>query len=205
MKAYMLAALTALLLSGCFAANKDHYHAVADAPEEIHKLKQADKKIKEDIHSLQKAVEDMRTSMKNEIKAKSVSVNQNSPASIQVIMQQQLMFASGSSDISSAGRKTLVKFAEALKHAPASANIRIVGHTDNLPVSRKLKHQYADNWALSTARAAAVARFLVWGTHLEPKRLHIEGSGSTQPIASNDTEEGRAKNRRIELFVEINA
>lgn len=204
MKAYIIGACAALLLSGCFAANKDHYHAIADAPDDIQKLKKADRHMEEEIHSIQKALQDMQSRMKREIQTESVAVKQPTSDSIQVIMQQQLVFASGSSDISPSGRNTLVKFAEALKRAPKSAHIRIVGHTDNRPVGDKLKATYPDNWALSTARAAAVARFLIWGAQVEPKRIHVEGSADTQPVADNATEKGRAQNRRIELFVEDN-
>ena len=202
MKAYIAMACSALLLSSCYALNEEHYNSVVETPSEIESLKQSDEQMKQELRSIKDALSSMKTNMKSEIHAESVAVKQPTPESIQVIMQQQLMFASGSSEISSAGRETLVKFANALKHAPTSATVRIVGHTDNRPVGSKLKNKYADNWALSTARAAAVARFLVWGAHLEPKRLHIEGSAGTQPIASNATEKGRAQNRRIELFVE---
>ncbi|MDQ6956105.1 MAG: OmpA family protein, partial [Mariprofundaceae bacterium] len=140
--------------------------------------------------------------MHSEISNESVAIAQPTATSIQVVLQQQLMFDSGSSDISGTGREALVKFSDALRHAPEDATIRIIGHSDNRPVGAELKTAFTDNWGLSAARAAAVARFFVWGAHINPNRIHIEASAGTQPVADNATEEGRAQNRRIELFVE---
>jgi len=202
MKSYALAIITMFLLSGCYPLNKEHYNSVVETPGQIESLQKSNEKMQQDIRSLQDSLSHMQESMRSEIKNESVAIVQPTATSIQVVLQQQLLFDSGSSDMSANGRETLVKFADALHRAPESATIRIVGHTDNRPISAELKTKFTDNWELSAARAAAVARFLVWGAQVDPNRLHIEARAGTRPIANNATEEGRAQNRRIELFVE---
>jgi len=201
MKTYTLAVITMFLLSGCYALNKEHYNSVLETPAKIESLHQSNEKMQHDIRSLKDSLSQMKKNLHREISTESIALAQPSPTSIRIILQQQLIFDSGSSDISSQGRETLVKFSDALQHLPQSATIRVVGHSDNRPLGTELKTTFIDNWGLSAARAAAVARFLVWGAHIDPYRLHIEASAGTQPIADNNNEAGRAKNRRIELFV----
>jgi len=197
----MLALISMFLLSGCYTLNEEHYNTVVETPAKIESLQKSNEQMQQDIRSLKDSLSRMKSNMHTEISNASAAVAQPSPTSIKVVLQQQLMFDSGSSDISANGREALVKFADALNKAPQTATIRIVGHSDNRPVAGALKTKFTDNWELSAARAAAVARFLVWGAHIAPERLHIEASAGTQPVADNNNEEGRAQNRRIELFV----
>ncbi len=83
---------------------------------------------------------------------------------------------------------------------PIGRNIRIEGHTD-IGVVRSPR--YRNNWDLSAARAATVVTYLEQAHRVEPKRLSAVGRGSTKPIATNDTLEGRETNRRIEIVVEM--
>jgi len=172
---------------------------VVDTPSEIETLKKSDEQMKQEIRELKDA---LGRKMQQEIDAKAVAVKQETLKSIQVTMQQKLVFSSASIQLSAAGRKALASFGKTFKQSPTMATIRIIGHTDNQPVSQRLRKTYTDNWDLSAARAAAVARYLIWGMHIDPQRIHIEGSAHTQSVASNATKKGRAANRRIELFVE---
>ncbi|MFQ5582233.1 MAG: flagellar motor protein MotB, partial [Mariprofundaceae bacterium] len=108
----------------------------------------------------------------------------------------------GSIAISSTGRQALARLAEGLRKSPDNSRIRIVGHTDAWPVGETLRARFTDNWELSAARAAAVARVLVWGEDIPETRIQVEGRAHTKPVAKNDSAKGRAKNRRIEVFVE---
>ncbi|MEO0231192.1 MAG: OmpA family protein, partial [candidate division WOR-3 bacterium] len=74
--------------------------------------------------------------------------------------------------------------------------IEIEGHTDNVPVSTP---EFPSNLELSKARAEAVKRYIVNKFKIEPERIKTVGYGDTRPVASNETEEGRALNRRIEI------
>ncbi|MDQ6953989.1 MAG: OmpA family protein [Mariprofundaceae bacterium] len=202
MKITVISIMVMFFLSACHTLNQEHYDSIVATPGEIKSLQQSNKKVQQDILSIKDSLSRMQHSMKQEINRLSVNISQPTSTSIQIVLQQQLLFDSGSSLISVSGRKALSKFATALEHAPASAKVRIVGHTDNQPVGATLKGTFTDNWELSADRAAAVARYLVWGEKISPNRLHIEGSAGTQAVADNATKEGRAKNRRIELFIE---
>ena len=96
------------------------------------------------------------------------------------------------------GKEALAKLASVL-NANTDINTDIEGHTDNKPIHSKM---YADNWALSTARATSIARVLIDDYSVPPARLIASGRSYYHPIASNDTPEGRAQNRRTEIILE---
>ena len=79
--------------------------------------------------------------------------------------------------------------------------IRIEGHTDNVPISTKLQDRFKTNWELSTARATTVVRYLIDQGGVDRQYLSAVGYADTHPLASNDSEEGRSSNRRIEIVL----
>ncbi|MBB3457868.1 chemotaxis protein MotB [Rhizobium sp. BK313] len=118
------------------------------------------------------------------------------------VFQSEVLFPSGAADLNPDGQAEMAKLAAALidlsKEIPPEINwvLRVDGHTDNVPLSGN--GRYPDNWALSSARAIAVVKFLI--AHGVPAdRLVAAGFGEFQPIAPGDTPEARATNRRIEL------
>ena len=117
-----------------------------------------------------------------------------------VNLRSEALFSSGQIRLSNRGRENMVKVAEAL--TPFSdLNIRIEGHTDNVPVGGTLKETHASNWEVSVARAASTARYLQSRGGLNPATLSAQGFGEHRPLASNDTAEGRNQNRRIEIVI----
>ncbi|MBE0598631.1 MAG: OmpA family protein, partial [Desulfuromonadales bacterium] len=80
--------------------------------------------------------------------------------------------------------------------------LRVTGHTDNVPIAPQNRHYFADNDALSEARAKSVADYLTEFLALAPGQVEVAGRGETEPVASNATTEGRALNRRVEVRVE---
>ena len=76
--------------------------------------------------------------------------------------------------------------------------MRVEGHTDNLPINTP---RFPSNWELSTARATSVIRYLIEEENLDPERLSAAGYGEYRPIDANDTPEGRARNRRVDLVI----
>ncbi len=77
--------------------------------------------------------------------------------------------------------------------------IKVIGHTDNTPISRTVR--FPSNYELSVERAKSVAALLKLGLHRSEPRSQTDGKGETAPIASNKTPEGRAKNRRVEIMI----
>jgi chemotaxis protein MotB len=114
-----------------------------------------------------------------------------------VDVAEQLFFDSGRATLKETGKAVLKKVADAIKAYDDKA-IRVVGHTDNVPISGALQKTYASNWELSVARATTVVRFLQ-ESGIEPERLVATGRAEYAPIAANDSSEGRQKNRRIEI------
>ncbi|THF53562.1 peptidoglycan -binding protein [Allorhizobium terrae] len=118
------------------------------------------------------------------------------------VFQSEVLFPSGSADMNPNGQEEMTKLASALidlsKEIPSDINwvLRVDGHTDNVQMSGN--GRYADNWALSAARAISVVKFLI-SKGVPADRLAAAGFGEYQPIAPGDTPEARAQNRRIEL------
>jgi chemotaxis protein MotB len=115
-------------------------------------------------------------------------------------MVDKIIFPSGSAEISKAGKKVLDKVVSILKDIK-DKRIQVEGHTDNVRIVSELKNRYPTNWELSTARATEVVRYLQEHGGLDPSLLSATGYGEHKPVASNDTEEGRHKNRRIEIVL----
>ena len=116
-----------------------------------------------------------------------------------VDLAEQIFFDSGRAVLKKGGKEVLKKVAEALK-GYESKIIRVVGHTDNVPLAKTLQGTFPTNWDLSVARATNVVRFLQ-DTGIPPERMIPSGRGEYDPVALNDTPEGRQKNRRIEIML----
>lgn len=114
---------------------------------------------------------------------------------IHINFTDDFFFKTGSSFIAPRGREALNTVAQTLRENPRLTCF-IVGNTDTISVKGK-----ADNWSLSTERANAVVRVLHYTYNINPKRLTSAGKGKYNPVASNDTPEGREKNRRIEIIL----
>jgi chemotaxis protein MotB len=111
-----------------------------------------------------------------------------------VEVAEQLFFDSGKAALKDTGKDVLKRVGEALK-GYEDKMIRVVGHTDNVPIATS---QYPSNWELSAARATTVVRFLQ-SSGVPPERMTASGRGEFSPIAPNDDADGRRKNRRIEI------
>ena len=119
-----------------------------------------------------------------------------------------VLFDSGSDRLKKDGKDILGKIAEVIRTDPdlAAREFQVAGHTDNKPLHGGT---FKDNWGLSAMRARSVLTFLTEPTEkggggLDPKNWSAAGYADTDPVASNDTPEGRQKNRRVELVVQPN-
>lgn len=117
---------------------------------------------------------------------------------VYVSMENKLLFSSGSWAVGSEGRKAVVQLGEVLADNTDIA-VLIEGHTDNVPYTGS--GQLSGNWDLSTKRATAIVKILKENSSINPENLTAAGRGEFAPIASNDTAEGKAKNRRIEVIL----
>ena len=141
----------------------------------------------------------IETSLKDQIAAMNIEVVEMKDQ-LKMVLVDTILFESGSTQLSENGKALLRVIAKSIKDNE-NQNILVMGHTDNTPISARLKKRFPSNWELSAARASAVVRFLQHQGKVEPQRLSAQGYSYYQPIASNKTEKGRRQNRRIEIIL----
>ncbi len=144
------------------------------------------------VNNLRKTVEDALVNFK----AEDLSVETKN-GKVYVSLSDKLLFPSGSAQINADGEKAIGKLAEVLNANP-KINIDVVGHTDTVPIKT---NRFPDNWELSTARATSITRLLTDTYNVPGARLTASGGSKYSPVASNETKEGRAKNRRTEIIL----
>ena len=152
------------------------------------------------IASKDQAMRDLKDAISKALTAfegKGLTVEQRD-GKVYVSMENKLLFKSGSWAIGSEGRTAIEQLGTVLADNPDIA-VLIEGHTDNDPFSSG--GQIANNWDLSTKRATAIVQILNENGAINPESLTAAGRGEFAPIASNETTEGKAKNRRIEVVL----
>ena len=115
---------------------------------------------------------------------------------IEIVLPEVMLFPSGQANLIEEAMAFLDDMAPMLSEI--SNYIEVEGHTDNRPIST---NRFPSNWDLSTARANEVIRYLVEEHGIQPERFTSVGYGEYRPIASNDTREGRSKNRRVVMMI----
>ncbi len=137
--------------------------------------------------------------LRSEIAEKDVAL-ERARQGLTVAIVDRVLFPSGQASLTAEGEAVIDKVSTALA-AVSDRRLLIEGHTDNVPIGPDLRSRYASNWELSTARATEVVRRLIDHGGLPPARLSAVGRADTEPVAPNDTEEGRRRNRRIEIVL----
>ncbi len=122
---------------------------------------------------------------------------------ITIRLPGRLLFDSGEADLREEGRRVFAAVAEVLRTRLAGLSLRVEAHTDNIPIGGNLSERFPTNWHLSSARACAAVDFLEISQGIAPDRLEAIGRGPHSPIGDNNTEEGRALNRRIDLVITL--
>ncbi len=115
---------------------------------------------------------------------------------LHILLPHDVLFASGSVDLKPEGEKLLRELVAEIKQQPYQ--IAVLGFSDNVPVGPQLRDRFPSNWELAGTRAASVVR-LMQAEGIPSSQLVAVSQGENQPIASNDTPEGRAENRRIDV------
>lgn len=144
--------------------------------------------------SMQNLAKDLNASMASFVKNGQMNVSQTGRG-VELEINASALFKQGEADIEPEALKTLADAAKVL--AGNDFAIEVEGHTDNLPISTP---KFPSNWELSSARASSVVRLFI-DQGITAKRLKAVGSADNQPVDSNDTPEGRARNRRVTITV----
>lgn len=138
----------------------------------------------------------LEESLKKELADKDVQISRLKDQ-LKVTVASEILFPSGSAELSQEGVDVLRKVANAANKS--QDEVRVEGHTDTDAIAPVLAQFYPTNWELSTARAAVAVRTLEATGMVPASRLAAVGYGDSRPVAPNDTVEGKAKNRRVEI------
>jgi len=163
------------------------------------KTGQLDKAKQEEIEKLKSTYDSLVNELQGEIKKGEIKVTQVKDK-LSVNLVEKILFDSGSAEIKPEGLKVFDRVGEILKKVK-DKQIRVEGYTDDVPIGPKLMSKFPTNWELSMTRATNVVRYLEDKVKLDPKMLSAAGYAMNHPVASNDTKEGKAQNRRIEIVL----
>jgi len=152
----------------------------------------------EQVQKVSSTYENMIEKMKSEISRGQITISELK-GKLTVNMVDSILFDSGKAEVKKGGLEILGKVISILKDV-SDKSIRIEGHTDNVQIVGILARRYPTNWELSAARAINVARHLQ-DQGIDPGHLSAVAYGEWKPVATNDTVEGKAKNRRIEIIL----
>lgn len=180
---------------------------VVDLRKRINDVEGENARLRGEIADLQKAKEEkvrevsstyeqLLDKMKTEIAHGQVTISELK-GKLTVNLVEAILFDSGKAEVKTQGLAVLQKVVDILKPVADKA-IRIEGHTDNVQIVGTLTKKYPTNWELSAARAINVARYLQQ-QGIDPANLSAAAYGEFKPVADNATDQGRAKNRRIEI------
>ncbi|HUT66812.1 MAG TPA: OmpA family protein [Spirochaetota bacterium] len=152
-----------------------------------------------EVETLKRTYDSLEKNLKDEISQGKIQIEQTK-GKLTMKVAEELFFDTGKAEIKPDGKSVLLRIGNILKKIPEK-NIRIEGHTDNVQIVSTLRLKYPTNWELGSARATTVVRFLQDEVGIDPLRLSAVSYGEYRPVATNRTERGRAKNRRIEIIL----
>lgn len=165
------------------------------------KLEMSEKKSarqERELKEASQAHQDLVGNLRKEISDGSIKITRlKNSLSVEIV--DKILFPSGSTQITPEGQNVLKKVSAVLSNIKEN-DIRIEGHTDDVPIGPGLIDRFASNWELSTARATQVVRFLSRQS-VSSENMLAAGFSKYRPIASNETEEGKQRNRRIEIVL----
>jgi len=181
-------------------SEKDKLSAMLDQEmAELRKKEQTINELQELINAQNEKVQMLLGNIKNALMGFSsdeLSVHEKD-GKVYVAMSDKLLFQSGSATVDKRGKEALAKLAEVLK-VQTDIDVMIEGHTDDRPINTV---QFKDNWDLSVIRATSVVRILTKDYGIKPLQIQPSGRGEYLPVATNETTEGRSRNRRTEIII----
>ncbi len=170
---------------------------VAETEQQKQEAAMKAEKAQAEIARQQKVYDNLQSTFAKEQQANQVKIEMMK-SGVKVNLANEILFPSGSSELNKMGVEVLSRAAGELKKSPYQTVV--AGFTDDQKISNKLKAKYPSNWELAAARAASVVRLLE-KEGVAPAQLIAISFGENSPVASNDTPEGRSRNRRIEIIL----
>ena len=178
---------------------KKGYMDLEELQKHISELQEDRKLLSNNINQLQTTHNAIVSELRNQIDNKEVTIK-NLEEKLSISFVDRILFKFGQVSITPKGRKILGKVGEILKNV-RGRQIRVVGHTDKIPITHEYRDRFPSNWELSAARAGAVVRFFQYKIGLDPTNLEVVGRSLYEPIASNEIKAGRAQNRRVNIII----
>lgn len=195
--------ISALVFGGC-AKNKDldrvqreQAATIQSLSNEIARLNDELDKVIRSREDLAKAKEALEAKLKDELGSGDFSLAMQDRGLV-LTVQDKVLFDSGKAELKDSSRKVLSKIAKILEEKVRTHEVLIEGHTDNVPIRYS---GWKSNWELSTGRATEVVHFFIDAGGLDPARFAAVGYGEFHPLAPNDSADGRAINRRVEIVI----
>jgi len=165
--------------------------------EKISKLQNEYYKLQDELSDMERAKLELENRLRGEIDDKEVKVEMMERGLV-ITFVAEVLFSSGKDVLRGEAIERLEKVARVLNTTVRDLRVGVEGHTDNVPI----KHSgWKSNWELSCARALSVVHFLIDDYAIAPTRLAATGYGEFRPDDSNETSEGRARNRRVEIVI----
>lgn len=166
---------------------------------QINELNLKTQTMEDQIGKLQMTKDSLESNLKEEIESKQIQITMIRN-SLSVNMVDKILFDTGKAELKESGKKVLEKVGKVLKKVE-NRDIRIEGHTDNVPIGESLREKFPTNWELSTQRATNVVRYLEETSGIPGENLVAVGYSKYRPIGDNNTYKGREQNRRIEITI----
>ena len=198
-------AVLSVLVSGCAITFKktppEEIEKVQLMKRELQRLRIEVERIKsekdQELREMEKARDDLQVRFQKEIQNKDLKLSLEEKGLV-LRFVAEVFFDSGKAELKKEAYPILDKVVVFLAKDVPDRNISIEGYTDNEPIKYS---GWASNWELSAARAMSVLHYLVDDKEIDSHRIQATGFGEYQPIVSNDTPEGRQKNRRVEIVI----
>ena len=165
----------------------------------VAKLQDKKAAVEHEMVAMKNTYDRLLSDLKKQLMAKDMTVKQFKKR-LTITFVDRILFDFARTDIRPKGKEALSKVGDILKTVKGS-QIRVIGHTDNVPISPKFQNRFPTNWELSAARASSVVRYLQQKCGLDPAILRAVGRSFFDPVADNGNEEGRAQNRRVEIIL----
>lgn len=185
--------LTAESLKGAFGVLESYptipIHPIIDIPKKTGNEQKKKQSLK-DAEEIKQIVKDksLEESVKVEVTEKGIAI----------MLRDPVGFQSGSAELKDKGKDILQDISNVIKENP-DLKVRVEGHTDDVPIN---SNRYRNNWELSTSRSLSVVQLLSEQTGIQPQNMSAVGYGEHRPFVPNTNSENRAKNRRIQIFVD---
>jgi len=195
---FLVASIVALF--SLYSSHKDVKQALQACEKN---LSEQNKKVMEmtegQMKQMKSTYETLVSDLKEQIQKQEVTIK-DFQESLSLTFIDRILFEFGKANLTPEGNKVLKKVGEAMKNIKGK-KIRVTGHADNVPIRPDYEYKFPTNWELSAARAATVVRYFQEKVGLDPKDMEAVGRSFYQPIAGNETKEGRAQNRRVEILI----